>query len=52
MLFCVLCVYKVVIYWYLILYLLFFVFYCIVGYGMSNKYVIISIGLNENLIKL
>lgn len=49
--FCVLCVYKAATYWHLIPYLLSLVSHCTAGHGMSNKHVIISIGLNENLIK-
>lgn len=49
--FCVLCVYKAATYWHLIPYLLSLVSHCTAGHGMSNKHVIISIVLNENLIK-
>jgi hypothetical protein len=49
--FCILCVYKTATYWHLISYLLSLVSHCTAGHGMSNKHVIISIVLNENLIK-
>lgn len=50
--FCVLCVYKAATtYWHLIPYLLSLVSHCTAGHGMSNKHVIVSIVLNENLIK-
>lgn len=50
--FCVLCVYKAATtYWHLIPSLLSLVSHCTAGHGMSNKHVIVSIVLNENLIK-
>lgn len=52
MLLCVLCVYKTATtYWHLIPYLLSLVSHCTAGHGISNQHVIISIALNEHLIK-
>lgn len=49
---CVLCVYKAATtYWHLIPYLLSLVSHYTARHGMSNKHVIITIVLNENIIK-